>query len=186
MWVLFYVLFLVCLPWLRTSGVNANGAAAKVMNSDRSGKQVCPWRFWGDKSRLTGVPICPFPSARQLRRRGVSDAHRHLRRGEPYIYIYIYIYIHIYIYIYRERERQIYIYIYIYIYTHIDIYIYTHVCIYIYIHTYMYVYIYIYIERERAICFIYFIEHVWSVGRLSYGFCFRVSCCSTHFNFYRI
>ena len=28
--------------WLRTSGVNTNEAAAKVMNFDRLGKTVCP------------------------------------------------------------------------------------------------------------------------------------------------
>ena len=60
--------------WLRTNGVNTNGAA-KVMDFDR----LC--HFWEDKSRLTGVPkrslcqkheicsdpisadpICPFPT----------------------------------------------------------------------------------------------------------------------------
>ena len=43
--------------WLRTTGVNTNGAAAKVMNFDRLWKKVImPWHFWEDKSRLTGVP----------------------------------------------------------------------------------------------------------------------------------
>ena len=28
--------------WLRTNGVNTNGAAAKVMNFDRLGGKVCP------------------------------------------------------------------------------------------------------------------------------------------------
>ena len=31
--------------WLRTNGVNTNGAAAKVVNFDRLGKKVCPGTF---------------------------------------------------------------------------------------------------------------------------------------------
>ena len=31
--------------WLRTNGVNTNGAAAKVMNFDRLGKKVRPGTF---------------------------------------------------------------------------------------------------------------------------------------------
>ena len=75
--------------WLRTNGVNTNGAAAKVMNDlwQIEGK-VTPWHFWEDKSRLTEVhkkflcqkkwnlqwpisadPICPFPSS--LRQKNV-------------------------------------------------------------------------------------------------------------------
>ena len=45
-----------CMCWLRTSEVNANGAAAKVKNSDIFGKLVCPGTFGEDNSRLTGVP----------------------------------------------------------------------------------------------------------------------------------
>ena len=41
--------------WLRTNGVDTNGAAAKVMNFDRL-EEGTPWHFWEDKSRLTGVP----------------------------------------------------------------------------------------------------------------------------------
>ena len=33
------------LGWLRTNGVNTNGAAAKVMNFDRLGEQVRPGTF---------------------------------------------------------------------------------------------------------------------------------------------
>ena len=33
------------LPWLRTNGVNTNGAAAKVMTFDRLGKKVRPVTF---------------------------------------------------------------------------------------------------------------------------------------------
>ena len=32
-------------PWLRTNGVNTNGAAAKVTMFDRSGKKVRPGTF---------------------------------------------------------------------------------------------------------------------------------------------
>ena len=32
-------------PWLRTNGVNTNGAAAEVMNIDRLGKKVRPVTF---------------------------------------------------------------------------------------------------------------------------------------------
>ena len=41
--------------WLPTSGVNTNGAAAKVMIFDGLGKKVRPGT-WEDKSRLAGVP----------------------------------------------------------------------------------------------------------------------------------
>ena len=34
-----------CSPWLRTNGVNTNGAAAKVMDFDRLGKKVRPGTF---------------------------------------------------------------------------------------------------------------------------------------------
>ena len=40
--------------WLRTNGVNTNGAAAKVMNFKRLGKTGTPWHFWINTSRLTG------------------------------------------------------------------------------------------------------------------------------------
>ena len=33
------------MPWLRTNGVNTNGAAAKVMNFDRLEKKVRPGTF---------------------------------------------------------------------------------------------------------------------------------------------
>ena len=42
--------------WLRTNGVDTNGATAKVINFDRLGKKVRPGTFGEDKSRLTGVP----------------------------------------------------------------------------------------------------------------------------------
>ena len=41
--------------WLRTNGVNTNGAAAKAMNFDRLGKKYA-LALWEDESRLTGVP----------------------------------------------------------------------------------------------------------------------------------
>ena len=33
------------IPWLRTNGVNTNGAAAKEMSFGRLGKKVCPGTF---------------------------------------------------------------------------------------------------------------------------------------------
>ena len=44
--------------WLRTNGVNTNGAAAKVMNFDRLhiGEKGTPCHFSEGKNRLTGVP----------------------------------------------------------------------------------------------------------------------------------
>ena len=43
--------------WLRTNGVNTNGAAATVMNFDRLGKNIRPGTFGKIKViRLTGVP----------------------------------------------------------------------------------------------------------------------------------
>ena len=41
--------------WLRTNGVNTNGAAAIVMISDRLRKKGTPWHFWESKSMLTVV-----------------------------------------------------------------------------------------------------------------------------------
>ena len=41
-------------PWLRTNGVNTNGAAAKVMNLPDWGKGT-PWHFWEYKTRSRGV-----------------------------------------------------------------------------------------------------------------------------------
>ena len=38
--------------WLRTNGVNANGAAAEFMNFDSLGEKGTPWHSWEDKSRL--------------------------------------------------------------------------------------------------------------------------------------
>ena len=49
--------------WLRTNGVNTNGAAAKaakVINFDRLGKTGTPRHFWEYKSGLTGVPKRPL------------------------------------------------------------------------------------------------------------------------------
>ena len=43
-------------PWLRTNGVDTDGAAAKVMKFDRLGGKGTLWHFGEDKSRLTGVP----------------------------------------------------------------------------------------------------------------------------------
>ena len=40
-----------CGSWLRTNGVNTNGAAARVRSFDRLMKKGMPWHFWGDKSR---------------------------------------------------------------------------------------------------------------------------------------
>ena len=42
-------------PRMQTNGVNTNGAAANVMNVDRSGKKVRPGTFGEYKSRLTGT-----------------------------------------------------------------------------------------------------------------------------------
>ena len=33
-----------------------NGASAEVANFHRLGEKGTPWHFWGDRSRLTGVP----------------------------------------------------------------------------------------------------------------------------------
>ena len=71
--------------WLRTNGVNTNGAAAKVITGFWPiEEKATPWHFWEYKSRLTGVPkkplsnkyeicshpisadpICLFPNARR-------------------------------------------------------------------------------------------------------------------------
>ena len=75
--------------WLRTNGVNANGAAAKVMNFDRLRKKVHPGTFGkiqvGQREcpkgpsvikyeicsdPISADPICPFPNgATRLRPR---------------------------------------------------------------------------------------------------------------------
>ena len=47
-------------PWLRTKGVNTNGAAAKVMHFDRLGKKVRPGTFGeievGEREHTKKVP----------------------------------------------------------------------------------------------------------------------------------
>ena len=56
-------LYIYYRDWLRTNGVNTNGAAAKVMKFDRLGKKVRPGTL-GKISRLTGGPkkcICQKP-----------------------------------------------------------------------------------------------------------------------------
>ena len=97
--------------WLRTNGVNTDGAAAKVVNLTDYQKST-PWHLGEDRSRLTGVPkrsLCqktPFKkcsdpvSADPIRPFPTLDQ---ALRGHIYIYIYIY----------RERERERCIYIYI-------------------------------------------------------------------------
>ena len=39
------IVIIMIIPWLRTHGVNAHGAAAKVMNFDGLGKKVRPGTF---------------------------------------------------------------------------------------------------------------------------------------------
>ena len=46
-------------PWLRTNGVNTNGAAAKVMNFDRFGKKVLPGTLGKIKVGKQEYPKCP-------------------------------------------------------------------------------------------------------------------------------
>ena len=82
-------------PWLRTNGVNTNGAAAKVMNFDRVGRQVHPGPFGmikvGEREcakspsvekhencsdPISSDPICPFPKAQE-------GEEAHDEPGEP-------------------------------------------------------------------------------------------------------
>ena len=37
-------------------GINADGAAAKIMSFIGLGEKSTPWHFWEDNSRVTGVP----------------------------------------------------------------------------------------------------------------------------------
>ena len=84
------ILIVILIIWLRTSGVNTNGAAAKVMTFDRFGEKGTPWHFWEGSSRLTGVPtklplstsmtfgvtplvLTPFVPFRDLQRRLADD-----------------------------------------------------------------------------------------------------------------
>ena len=83
--------------WLRTNGVNTDGAAAKVVNLTDYQKST-PWHLGEDRSRLTGVPkrsLCqktPFKkcsdpvSADPIRPFPTLDQ---ALRGHIYIYIYI-------------------------------------------------------------------------------------------------
>ena len=53
-------------PWLRTNGVNTNGAAAKVMNFGTLGEKVHPGTFGKTQVGLSGVPkksLCQTKSA---------------------------------------------------------------------------------------------------------------------------
>ena len=51
--------------WSRTNGVNSNGAAAKVMDLDRLGKNT--WHFWEYKSRLTVVITLEVPLSKKTK-----------------------------------------------------------------------------------------------------------------------
>ena len=42
---MYMYMYLYVFIWLRTNGVNTNGAAAKVVNFDRLGKRVHPVTF---------------------------------------------------------------------------------------------------------------------------------------------
>ena len=46
-------------PWLRTNGINTNGAAAEVMNFDRLGKKVRPVTFGKIKAGSREYPKSP-------------------------------------------------------------------------------------------------------------------------------
>ena len=124
-------------PRSRTNGVNTNGASAKVLyyyhylftyliyvicccmgplqKSNvflQFGEKITHWHFWGDKSRLTGVPqkspyqitkncsdpisaypICPFPIAAEHLSEDILRPRRVV--SEPILRLYIYIYIYI-------------------------------------------------------------------------------------------
>ena len=58
------VIIVVINDWLRTNGVNTNGAAAKVMSFDRLGEKVRPGTLG---RRLTGVPKKVPLSKRNIR-----------------------------------------------------------------------------------------------------------------------
>ena len=80
LFVCYCLLYFVGEPWLRTDGVNTNGAAAKVINQCcRSGKKGMPWHFWENKvhgstkksliktrdlcsNPVRADPVCPFPN----------------------------------------------------------------------------------------------------------------------------
>ena len=51
------------MTWLRTNGVNTNGAAGKVTNFDRLREKGTPWHLCEDKSGLMGVPKKSLVSA---------------------------------------------------------------------------------------------------------------------------
>ena len=51
---------LVTACWLRTNGVNTNGADAKQHEFRHIGEQGTPWHFWEYTRRLTGVPKKPL------------------------------------------------------------------------------------------------------------------------------
>ena len=77
---IYIYMYTYVVAWLRTNGINTNGASAKVMSFDRLGKKVhiyiyiyiyiyithtcmhlymytyMPWHFWEAKSMLTGLP----------------------------------------------------------------------------------------------------------------------------------
>ena len=89
--------------WVRTDGVNANGAAAKVMNFDRLVKKVRPGTFGKiqlgkreypksasvNKHEICSDPIsadpfCPFPTTSPGRLSGTHDASE---MSSKYVYV---------------------------------------------------------------------------------------------------
>ena len=67
-------------PWLRTNGVNTNGAAAKVINFDRLGKKVRPGTLAKCSDPIRADPVRPFPKASQRPDPGAAGP-RQPRRG---------------------------------------------------------------------------------------------------------
>ena len=63
-----------CGTWLRTNGVNIDGAAAKVMIFDRLGKKVRPGTFG---TPLVLTPFVPFQGTQGVQQGQVGGTRAH-------------------------------------------------------------------------------------------------------------
>ena len=79
------------ISWLRTNGVNTNGATAKVMHFDRLGETCTPWHFWEDNMSVNGSTR-KVPLSKHMRfavTPSVPTPFVPFRYNQIYIYIYI-------------------------------------------------------------------------------------------------
>ena len=65
-------IIMIIIIWLRTNGVNTNGAAARVMNVDRFGKKVTHWHFGKSNIGEQEYPKSPSVNKHEIRSGPIS------------------------------------------------------------------------------------------------------------------